>query len=120
MAAHQARAKSALLPTGAPVSSARRLSTTAVNGWLAARQRTPTGIASDGTNVRDRNGSRNDRGRVEPLAPATLLVTRPMAADSQAIAIENAVTIPMTANQSTTEALGRNPSMRATPVTATV
>src|SRR5205807_7699315 len=30
-------------PTGAPVSSARRLSTTAVNGWFAVNHRTPAG-----------------------------------------------------------------------------
>src|SRR5229473_1627061 len=120
MAAHHAKARYALLPTGAPVSSARRLSTTAVNGWFAANQRTPAGIESAGTKVLDRNGSRNDKGRVEPFAPATLFVTRPMAADSQAIANEKTATIPTTANQSATDALGRNPSMSATPVTATV
>jgi hypothetical protein len=43
--------KSGLLPTGAPVSSARRLSTTAVNGWFAANQRTPAGIESAGTGM---------------------------------------------------------------------
>src|SRR3989442_1597996 len=89
-------------------------------GWFAANQRTPAGIESAGTKVLDRNGSRNDRGRVEPFAPATLFVTRPMAADSQTRANENAATIPTTANQSATEALGRNPSKSATPVTAAV
>src|SRR5712692_10953115 len=118
--AHQARARLGVLPTGAPVSSARRLSTTGVNGWFAANQRTPAGIESAGTKVLDRNGSRNDSGRVEPFAPATLFVTRPMAADSQARANENAATIPTTANQSATEALGRNPINNATPVTAVV
>src|SRR6266851_9496300 len=118
MAAHHARATNGVLPTGAPVSSARRLSTTAVNGWFAANQRTPAGIESAGTKVLDRNGSKNDRGRVEPFAPATLFVTRPMAADSQARANENAATIPTTANQSATEALGRKPIKSATPVTA--
>src|SRR5712692_5475088 len=120
MAAHHARARTALLPIGAPVSRARRLSTTAVNGWFAANQRTPSGIEPAGTKVLDRNGSRNDRGSVEPFAPATLFVTRPMAADSQARANENAATIPTTASQSATEALGRNPTKRATPVTAVV
>src|SRR4029077_12630435 len=106
IAAHQARATYGLLPAGAPLSSARRLSTTAVNGWFAANQRTPAGIDSAGTKVLDRNGSRNDKGRGERCAPAPLFVTRPMAADSQAMANENAATIPTTANQSMTDALG--------------
>src|SRR6266851_2124269 len=120
MAAHHAKARYAVLPTGAPVSSARTLSTTGVNGWFAANHRTPAGIESTGTKVLERNGSRNDRGRVEPFAPATLFVIRPMAADSQARADENAATIPATANQSATEAFGRNPISNATPMTAEV
>ena len=48
-------------------------------------------------------------GRVELFAPATVLVTRPRAADSQASANENAVTMPTTASQSRTEAFGRKP-----------
>src|SRR6202049_260235 len=120
IAPHQARARYGVLPTGVPVSSARRLSTTALNRWLAANQRTPAGIEPAGTKVLDRNGSRNDSGSVEPFAPATLFATRPMAADSQASANENAATIPTTANQSATEAFGRNPIRSATPVTAAV
>src|SRR5712692_494084 len=118
--AHQARARLGVLPTGAPVSSARRLSTTGVNGWCAANQRTPAGIESAGTNVLDRNGSRNWIGRVKPFAPATLLATSPRAADSQANAKENATTIPATANQSATEAFGRKPTSNATPATTLV
>src|ERR1700680_2164084 len=69
IAAHQARARYGVLPTGVPVSSARRLSTTAVNGWFAANQRTPAGIEPAGTKVLDRNGSRNDSGRVGAFGP---------------------------------------------------
>src|ERR1700687_2434784 len=90
IAAHQAKATCGALPTGAPVSSPRRLSTTGVNGWFEANQRTPAGIESAGTKVLDRNGSRNESGKVDPFAPATLFVTRPMAADSQASANEKA------------------------------
>src|SRR5258708_28519797 len=114
MAGHPARATWALLPAGAPLSSARRLSTTAVNGWFAANQRTPAGIESTGTKVLDRNGSKNDSGRGDPFAPATLFVTRPRAADSHARANENAPAMATTANPSPTQALGRNPSNRAT------
>jgi hypothetical protein len=46
-------------PAGAPVNSARRHSTTGVNGWCAVNQRTPAGIEAAGTNALDRNGSRN-------------------------------------------------------------
>src|SRR5260370_8919083 len=50
--------------------------------------------------VLDRNGSKNDSGRVDPFAPATLFVTRPRAADSHARANENAAAMPTTANRS--------------------
>src|ERR1700724_2448342 len=120
IAAHQAKATYGVLPTGAPVSRPRRLSTTGVNGWFEANQRTPAGIESAGTKVLDRNGSRNESGKVDPFAPATLFVTRPMAADNHARANEKAATIPMTANQSAIVAFGRNPSKSATPVTAAV
>src|SRR5687768_12557102 len=99
MAAHHASATYAVLPTGAPVSSARRLSTTGVNGWCAVNQRTPAGIDSAGTNALDRNGSRNWIGSVAPFAPATVLAIRPKAAESQASAKANAATMPPTANQ---------------------
>src|ERR1700674_4280137 len=84
IAAHHASATYGALPAGAPASSARRLSTTAVNGWLAANQRTPAGIDSAGTKVLDRNGSRKESGRVEPFAPGMVFVAWPLAADTEA------------------------------------
>ncbi len=99
-----------------PVSSARRLSVTGVNGWCAVNQRTPTGIEPAGTNALDRNGSRNWTGRVEPLAPATVLAPRPRATDSQASAKANARTMPTAASQSAADARGRKPTASATPV----
>jgi len=67
---------------------------------------TPAGFEPAGTKVLDRNGSRNDRGRADPIAPATLVVTRAIAEDSYAMANENAATTPTTARQSPTEDLG--------------
>src|SRR5258708_37871976 len=94
MAGHPARATWALLPAGAPLSSARRLSTTAVNGWFAANQRTPAGIESTGTKVLDRNGSKNDSGRGEPFPPATPFGAQPSAPDSPPTANEDTAAAP--------------------------
>src|SRR6266852_2014800 len=104
----------------ARVRGARSDSTTGVNGWCAANQRTPAGIESAGTNVLDRNGSRNWIGRVKPFAPATVLATSPRAADSHATANEKAATMPKTANHSPSEAFGRKPTASATTVTTIV
>jgi hypothetical protein len=54
------------------------------------------------------------------MPSATVLATKPKAADSQASAKENAATMPATANQSTTEACGRKPTSSATAVTTVV
>src|SRR6266542_4094702 len=82
MTAHQATARTALLPMAVPSSRPRSVSMTGVNGWYSANQRRAVGIESAGTNPLPRNG-RSSKGMGRLLAASTVLLTRPQATDSR-------------------------------------
>src|SRR5215218_9383021 len=104
MAAHQATARTALVPIALPSSSPRTVSMTGVNGWYSANQRSPVGIESVGTKPLPRNG-RNTSGVGRLLAASTVLVTRPNATHSQVSARVIIARTPAVATHSTGVAL---------------
>ena len=70
------------LPMAVPKSSARSVSTNAVNGWYSANQRSQVGIDSVGTKPLPRNG-RIISGIGRLLALSTPFAKTPNAAPSQ-------------------------------------
>src|SRR6266705_2485354 len=104
--AHQAMARTALLPIGVPSNSPRSVSMTGVKGWYSANQRTPTGIESGLTNALLVNGSRSWKMRERLLAPAGVLPTRPNTTPIHVSAKVNNATTPSALIQATGPVVG--------------
>src|SRR5215475_9568260 len=109
---HQPTASSALSPTAVPTSRPRTVLITGVNGWYSANQRSQLGSDSFGTKPLPRNGSRMKIIGVL-LAVSTDFAFSPSATANQVNASVNSTNRPLTANQSSGPADGRNPTNNA-------
>src|SRR5215469_11593054 len=119
MARIQARAMTALLPMGAPVSRPRTVLITGVNGWYSANQRMAVGIVLVSTKPLPRN-ARMMSGVGALLADSAVLAARPRATDSQVKAKANRTRMAAAASQSVALVEERKPVSTATAVTATM
>ena len=102
-----------------PIHSPRMVSTIGVNGWCAANPRSHPGIVAAGTNAVLTYGM-NMSTNVTELAASALCASRPTAAASQDSARMNSTIIPAAPAQPATEASGRQPTARPTPITSAV